>query len=79
MIHDTFVPLTVSNQHQGALAFAASISDLAGVRPFVLLSEMVQDELDDACGDVMAHLVWLQEKKNRREMDLNRIFLCLSA
>lgn len=62
MIHDTLVPLTVSNQHQRALAFAASVSDLAGVCSFVLLSEMVQDELDDARGDVVAHLVWLQKK-----------------
>lgn len=66
-----FVPLTISNQHQGALAFAPSVSDLAGVRPFIVLGEMVQDELDDARGDVMAHLVRLRENTG--------VFLCISA
>lgn len=55
--------LTISNQNQRALRLASSICDLAGVRPLILLSEMIHDELDDACRDVMTHLVGLQEKQ----------------
>lgn len=56
-----WLPLTISNQNQGALCFASSISDLAGKCPLILLGEMVHDELNDACRDVMTHLVGLQK------------------
>lgn len=76
--NSNLVQLTIPNQHQGALPFAASISDLASVCSFILLSEMVQDELDDTRRDVMTLLVWLE--KNTQEMDLNhweKIFVCV--
>lgn len=52
--------LTIADQNQRALCFAASICDLTGKCAFAVLGEVVQDELDDACGCVMTHLVWLE-------------------
>lgn len=53
--------LTIFNQNQRALSFASSICNLAGKCPLVLLCEMVHDELNDTCSDVMTHLVGLQK------------------
>lgn len=55
--------LTVPNENQGALCFASSISYLAGKCPLILLCETVQDELNDACRDVMTHLVGLRKSR----------------
>lgn len=65
--------LTLSDQNQRALRFASSVCDLAGERPLVLLGENIHDELDDACSDIVAHLVGLQSETHTHTEEIYRI------